>query len=272
MKAQSKTVLLTGSLGGIGQATLHRLIQAGYLLAATYAEGIENVNDIQKLADKFPGKVSIHALDLRYPESIMKCFLDAQQYWGSIDILVNNAAVGSATVSHYASNLHQQDALLLDINANGALIFSQLFIEHLKSIWAATGKATSAKLINIASVGGGLAAFPHFRLADGMSKAALAFMTRQLAAEHVHTPLDVFALCPGATNTGMFQASTLATLSMEERDKLIANLPKQRLIEPDEIAELIAFLAGPYSTPMHGAIIDASMGLASRPGLLTEHH
>lgn len=102
-----------------------------------------------------------------------------------------------------------------------------------------------AKLVSISSVGGGMAAFPHFRLADGMSKAAVAFMTRQIAAEHVFTPLDVFAICPGATNTGMFQASTLNAMTDAERAAFIDRLPKQRLIEPPEIAELIAFCSPP---------------------------
>jgi NAD(P)-dependent dehydrogenase (short-subunit alcohol dehydrogenase family) len=126
------------------------------------------------------------------------------------------------------------------------------------------------KIINISSVGGGVTAFPGFRLSDGMSKAAVAFMTRQLAAEHVHSNVDVFAVCPGATNTAMFQASTLNKLSAAERASFLKRLPKGRLIEPEEIAAIVHFLASGLSTPMHGAIIDASMGLGVRPGLMTE--
>ena len=49
-------------------------------------------------------------------------------------------------------------------------------------------------------------------------------------------------------------------------------LPKQRLIEPVEIAQIILFLASDYSTPLHGAILDASMGLGVRPGLMSEYN
>lgn len=122
----------------------------------------------------------------------------------------------------------------------------------------------------MSSVGGGVAVFPGFRLSDGMSKAAVAFMTRQLAAEHVHTPLDVFAVCPGATDTGMFRASTLNAMSPETRARFVNGLPKRRLIAPEEIADVIAFLLGPHARVLHGAVIDASMGLGSRPGLMTE--
>jgi len=59
------------------------------------------------------------------------------------------------------------------------------------------------KIINISSVGGGIACFPGFNIADGMSKASIAFMTRQLAAELIHTDVEVFAICPGVTDTDM---------------------------------------------------------------------
>lgn len=127
------------------------------------------------------------------------------------------------------------------------------------------------KLINISSVGGGITPFPGFRLSDGMSKAAVAFLTRQLAAEAVHGEVDVFALCPGATNTAMFQASALSKLSPDELTAFLARLPKARLIEPSEIAALVHFLGGPASRVLHGAGLDASMGLGSRPGLMSEH-
>jgi NAD(P)-dependent dehydrogenase (short-subunit alcohol dehydrogenase family) len=132
------------------------------------------------------------------------------------------------------------------------------------------GKGLARKIINIASVGGGMAAFPGFSLADGMSKAAVAHLTRQLAAEAMAPGLDVFAVCPGATDTEMFRQSTLNRLSEDERQAFLATLPKGRLIAPSEIAELVAFLAGPQSTVLHGAVIDASMGLGVRPGRISE--
>ena len=80
------------------------------------------------------------------------------------------------------------------------------------------------------------------RLADGMSKAAVAFLARQLAAENVHTGVDVFCLCPGATDTPMFQASSLNHLSPEARAAFESSLAQKRLIDPKEIAQQIVFL------------------------------
>ncbi len=112
--------------------------------------------------------------------------------------------------------------------------------------------------------------FPGFSLSDGMSKAAVAHLTRRLAAEAMAPGEDVFALCPGATDTGMFRRSSLNPVDEAARAAFPARLPKERLIAPEEIAEVIAFLAGPHSDVLHGAVIDASMGLGVRSGRMSE--
>ena len=118
----------------------------------------------------------------------------------------------------------------------------------------------------MSSVGGGIFHFPGFVLADGMSKAAVTFMMKQMAAEHSHSKIDIFAICPGATDTDMFQSSSLNHLSESERETFLKILPKERMIEPEEIAEICGFLCQPHSTVMHGTVIDASLGLGVSPG------
>jgi len=259
-----RNIFITGGMGGIGQASVRKFTAQGDLVTFTFAEDKANRDAAEKFAESCNGKATAVAIDISDAESIRKTLLSTQSKMGSIDTLVNAAAVGSATVTTYASGKDQQDSMMFAINAYGALKISEIFIE------ITSESKNVRKLINFSSVGGGFQAFPHFRLSDGMSKAAVSFLTRQLAAENVYTNVDVFAISPGATNTGMFQASTLVGMSESERNSFIASLPKGRLIEPDEIAEIVIFLAAPASTSMHGAIIDASMGLAVRPGLLSE--
>ncbi len=261
-----KIVFLTGGLGGIGRACIDSFVAHGANVAFSYAEGQESAEVAQELVAQHPEQLSAHPLDLRYLDSIEACMKAAISKWGQIDIVINNAAVGSATVAAYADNPAEQDSVMLTINADGTLKVCQTFL----GLMADQLKTRPLKIINLSSVGGGVQAFPGFRLSDGMSKAAVALLTKQLAAELTDSLVDVFAICPGATNTGMFQASTLNPMSAAEREAFIASLPKQRLIEPHEIASIITFLASSYSTPMHGAVIDASMGLGVRPGLQTE--
>jgi NAD(P)-dependent dehydrogenase (short-subunit alcohol dehydrogenase family) len=262
-----KIAFVTGGLGGIGRACVQALLTHGARVAFTYADRRESAEDAQRIADSNPQRLSAHALDLRHVASIARSLHEAHARWGGIDILINNAGVGSATVANYANDPGAQDSAMLTINADGALKMCQAFLDLVKD----TLQTTPRKIINLSSVGGGVQVFPGFRLSDGMSKAAVAFLTRQLAAELTHSAVDVFAICPGATNTAMFQASTLNSMTADERASFIAALPKRRLIAPEEIASIIVFLASGYSTPLHGAVIDASMGLGVRPGLITEH-
>ncbi|MEV6164311.1 SDR family oxidoreductase [Streptomyces sp. NPDC052052] len=262
-----RVALVTGGLGGIGAATVRVLVEAGATVALTYAQGVETAEGAQPLLALAPDRMSAHPLDLRSGESIDRCLGEVEERWGRVDILINNAAVGSATVERFSDNVADQDATMLMINANGTLLMSRRFIETVMRQPSDNG---AAKLINLSSVGGGVSAFPNFRLSDGMSKAAVAFLTRQLAAEHTGSHLDVFAVCPGATNTGMFQSSTLDHLGADERRDFLYALPKHRLIEPEEVARVLLFLASAHSTVLHGAVIDASMGLGVRPGILTE--
>ena len=259
---EGRVALITGSSGGIGQACVRRFLDFGAIVILTYIEGLERPEVVLEKFDS-ADDISIQPLDLNDFNSIKYCIKAAVKEYEHIDILVNNAAVGSATVSGFSDNVDAQDRIMLDVNALGTLKMCQQFLS--------LPNLQNRKLINISSVGGGVATFPGFRLSDGMSKAAVTFLTRQLAAETVHSGVDVFAVCPGATNTEMFESSTLSKLTREERKKFLSSLPKNRLIEPEEIAAVIHFLACPFSSVLHGSIIDASMGLGVRPGLITEY-
>ena len=171
-------------------------------------------------------------------------------------MLVNNAAVGTATVAQYEPDPLRKDRALFEINAMGCFEIAQNGLRLMK---AQAAGGPPRKLINISSVGG-LQVFPSMRLADNMSK---------LAAELVHEPIDVFGVCPGATDTEMFRSSTLKGMNEKELRRFCSRPPKGRLIRPEEVAEVVVFLASGYSTVMHGAVLDLSMGLEVHPALLT---
>ena len=197
--------LVTGGWRGIGRATVEQLRQDGARVAFSYLPGVEPVDEISAFTATDAG-LSAHPLDLRDAGSIRACLAGVVAHWGGIDILVNNAAVGTATVAMFSDDPAVQDGLMLQINAAGTLAMCKGFV-------ALPGTQAGRKVINVSSVGGGIAAFPGFSLSDGMSKAAVAHLTRQLAAEQVRSGIDVFAICPGATNTVMFQQSTLNHLT-----------------------------------------------------------
>ncbi|HEY2764324.1 MAG TPA: SDR family oxidoreductase [Pseudonocardiaceae bacterium] len=257
---RSRRVLITGGSSGIGRATVERFARGGDQVWFTYRTG-------QQRALATVAELSAHGWDVEAFEfdqgnwSSHECLV--QQLPGQVDVLVNNAAVGSKSIEQYVPGPdRRREAAFLWINSVGPLwLIRQLLPGMLDQ-----GHGT---IVNVSSVGGGVAAFPGFEAADGMSKAALAYLTKHLAAELAHQPVGVFAICPGAVDTTMLQQSTLAGLPEQRRRDLEARLPQGRLIQPAEIAEVVWWLASDEAQVLHGAVIDASMGLGSHPGLLT---
>ena len=250
-----KTVLVTGGSSGIGTSIVKLFAEKGFRVIFTYNSRKESAQKIvDQLQDYDVQMFHFSQGNLESQEALLAALP------GRIDVLINNAAVGSATVKRLSDDKYEQDRKMFEINALGVLWLTEAIIPRMIE--------NGGKIINISSVGGGIFHFPGFVLADGMSKAALTHMTRQLAAEHAHTKIDIFAVCPGATDTDMFQSSTLNKLSDDQRKKFVAELPKKRLIDPAEIALICEFLTQEHSAVMHGAVIDASLGLGGSPGMI----
>lgn len=259
---EMKKVLVTGGTQGVGLATVKMLVEKGYEVHITYRR---SAGKAEELMEEYPGKVFGHKLDQGKVEEIENAdFLTENEWYG----VVFNAALGSGTVKDYADQGDPleagNDMALMTVNALGPLWIYKKMQDMLEK------KTTKTKLVFISSVGGGIAAFPKFTLSDGMSKSAVAFLAKQLAAENTHTPIDVFCISPGAIETPMFYSSTLKGMSPEERKAFDEAQAKKRLIQPEEIAFWICQLMRDESTVLHGGNIDATMGLGSRPGIQTE--
>lgn len=253
-----RNILITGGSSGIGRACVRRFAEGGDRVWFTYRFGKDRA---ETLVAELGGDCAAFELDQGDWESHERLL---ESLPSTVDVLVNNAAVGSATVAdHVPGAEHERVAAFLRINSVGPLWLIQRLLPGML-------EREYGKVVNIASVGGGVTVFPGFHVADGMSKAALAYLTRHLAAELVHSPVDMFAVNPGAVETNMLEASTLATLTPEQRAALEARLPRGRLLRPEEIASVVWWLTGEPATALHGAVLDASMGLGVHPGLLTQ--
>jgi len=251
------TVLVTGGSSGIGRAVVQRFAREDHEVWFTYRSGEARAN---ALIASLPGR---HVRAFAFDQGD-RANVDAllAQLPGRPDVVIFNAGLGSATVTAYAATQPEQDEALIRVNATGALWLAQAILPAMR-------ERGTGKLIFISSVLGGITQFAGFRLADGMSKAAIAFLARQLAAELAHTEIDVFTICPGATETPMLEASTLSAMTPELRREFLERLPKHRLVHADEIAELAHFLCSANARILHGAVLDASLGLGTHPGLLT---
>lgn len=294
MPSESLNVVVTGGSAGIGAAMVRVFADAGHRVLFTYLTGL-------KQAEKHVNTwrtVTKSQLDQGDVRSIAQ-FSGVVNEWAGdrgVDVLVNNAALGSATVDRYvhraatnglpnhdsgvrelrengvsgsATRMLQRaahDEALVRVNALGPLWVTEALTDALQRA-ARRGRSV---VVFIGSVGGGSAAvFPEYRASDAMSKAALMHLSKHLAAEHVQDNIDVFSVSPGATETEMFRQSTLSKVS--DVQGFVNSMPKRRLLQPGDVARSVCWLAT-ESPPgiFHGAVLDASMGLAVRPGLQTE--
>ncbi len=264
MTNSRKKVLVTGGTQGIGAATVRHLVGKGYEVHFTYRRSAKIADEI---CAKYPGQTYAHKLDQGVADEIKNATFLNEHSW---DGIVFNAALGSATVKSYGEQGDDlatgNDEAMIRVNALGPLWIYKMVEKNLLA------REKHSKLIFISSVGGGINTYPCFSLSDGMSKSAVSFLARQLAAGNTHTTIDVISICPGAVETPMSVASILSKLSPEEREAFIKTQAKKRLAQPEDLAYWIHQFLQEESTLFHGANIDASMGLGVRPGIVTEAH
>jgi NAD(P)-dependent dehydrogenase (short-subunit alcohol dehydrogenase family) len=255
----TRNVLITGGSSGIGIEMVRLFYEDGFNVWFTYRSGKEKAEALIGEIKKEAASTVLKALrwDAADRDSLEELAAALPE---RLDVLINNAGVGTATVRKLSDDPYEQDRLMMMVNSVAPLWLIRKILPGMKT--------HGGRIINISSVGGGITQFPNFTTADGMSKSALAFMSRQLSAELTQDPVDVFAVCPGAVETPMFNASTLDHLDEEQRHGVIKNLPGGRLIEPAEIAKIARFLCTPEASVLRGAVLDASLGLGSNPGQL----
>lgn len=251
-----QNVLITGGSSGIGSAMVEAFARQGYNVWFTYNRGEERAQQLISSLSQF--NVRAFQLDQGNPQSIDALLTELP---GSVHILINNAGLGTKTVETYAPTSQLQDQGLMVVNSLGPVWLTSKILPRMREQGFGT-------IIFISSVDGGITAFPGARYADGMSKAAMTHFARQLSIENADQPIDVYTVCPGATETPMFQASTLSRMTADQRRLFEQSLPRGRLIDPTEIADVALFLSSPVGRILRGQILDASMGLGSNPSAI----
>jgi NAD(P)-dependent dehydrogenase (short-subunit alcohol dehydrogenase family) len=223
----SKVAIVTGASRGIGRAISIALAKE----AATVVLAARSVEKLQQTADKIAetgGNAEIIVTELTEEESIKNLVKITNEKFNRLDILVNNAGVThSAKLENTATKDWQR---CMNINARAPFILCREALPLLK-------KSQSASIINIASVVG-VKGYP-LQSAYTSSKHALRGMTISLAEELKGSNIRVHLLCPGGVDTDMVSS-------------VRPDIPKNELIQPEEIAELVLYLV----THKGNAVID----------------
>jgi len=252
LNLKDKVVLVTGGSRGIGTAICRALAAEGMKVGVNYRKSKEEAEAIvaEINGPDCPGEAIAIPGNLGTEEHIAPMFDALEAAFGPVDILVNNAAYCPG--GPLESYTWDEWELTFRVNVTGAFAASK---EHVKRLRA---NSIKGRIVNVSS----LAAFmgsTSGHLPYDSSKGALVSMTRALARELAPEGILVTSVAPGMVMTEM-----VARLWEERKERYLARMPMGRIAEPEEIANIVVFLASDAASYLTGATIDATGGMMMR--------
>ena len=247
-RLESRIALVTGAGGGIGSAIARCFADEG----AQVAVADRNPKSVDKLAGELSGPagaVALHA-DIRDLGQVKAMFSEIGERFGRLDVLINNAGVGSRTDFR---NLSDEDwAQVLDVNLQGT-------VRCMREGFSLLRASDYASIINLGSIMNNR----HARQlsAYAASKAAIAALTRSVAVEYAAYGIRVNSISPGYVETAM----TKTVLRKQAvREALLAQTPLKRFAAPDDVAKAALFLASGESSYItgHELVVDGGASVA----------
>ncbi|TET47782.1 MAG: enoyl-[acyl-carrier-protein] reductase FabL [Dehalococcoidia bacterium] len=241
-----KVALITGGSRGIGRAITLKLAEEGADVVINFFRKKSTAESTAQEARDRGVKAHIIKANVGEPEQIGSMFDEIESQFGRLDILVNNAASG---VARSALDLDDRGwDWTMDINARAFLLCAQRAAKLMKS---------GGKMVSISSLGSRLV-LPIYT-AVGVSKAALEALTRYLAIELAPRGICVNGIAAGAVET---ETLKLYTADPNLPQSAWQTTPAGRIVKPEDIAELVAFLCSNQSNMIRGQIIVIDGGVS----------
>jgi len=240
----NKVAIITGASRGIGRAIAKKLYEEGASLALCARSPIRDFPDERSLA------VTMDVRDQKSVDSGIRRIVDR---FGKIDIVVNNAGIAGVTPVDAAATAPWVD--IIQTNLIGTYYVTRAAAPHVPN---------GGRVIMISSVLGkfGVPGYTAYCAA----KTGLIGFTRSLALELAPRKITVNALCPGWTDTemaraGMREIASSAGISVEEfKKQAMSQVPLGEMVEPEEVANLVAFLCAPTGDKVTGQAISICGG------------
>lgn len=257
MKAQSKVALVTGASRGIGKAIAERLGRDGVNVVVNYyanrpgADERARADEVVQAIEKGGARAVAAEANVANAQQLRGLFDIAEREFGGLDILVTNAAAWR--FGRIADATEEDFDLIFDTNARGTFIALQEAAKRLRD----GGR--------VVAIGAGLSLMPRPETAlYGASKAAINHLIRVLAHEIGPRGITVNSVLPGATDTdGMRDASgdLKVAANADLMVSQIAITPLRRLGQPEDIADIVAFLVSDEARWITGQLIGAGGGM-----------
>ncbi|MGW2520590.1 mycofactocin-coupled SDR family oxidoreductase [Streptomyces sp. NPDC001617] len=261
----ARVALVTGAARGIGAATVRALCAQGYAVLAldscagngpdrgpgvSYA--LATREELEKLAAEHPDQVRIEISDVRDRRALEQAAATAVETFGRLDAAVAAAAVitgGQPLWETPEADLRT----LFEIDVLGVWNTAAACVPHFLAGPAPSG----CRFVAVASAAGTRGLF-HLS-GYGAAKHAVVGLVRGLAADLVNTGVTAVAVSPGSTRTAMLQA-TAALYGLDDVDAFTDSQLQGRLIEPDEVASLIAYCCSLHGGVANGSVMSAEGG------------
>ena len=246
MSLKGKIALVTGGSRGIGRAITLRLASEGADVVINFFRKRSTAESAAEAVREMGVDAHIIKANLAEPEKIERMFTEIKDTFGRLDILVNNAASG---VARSAMDL-KSDAWdwTMNINARAALLCAQQAAALMKQ---------GGVIVNISSLGSRMVS-PMYT-AVGVSKAALEALNRYLAAELAGQGIRVNAVSAAAVET---EAMKLYTSDPNIPKPMVTSTPAGRMVQPEDIADTVAFLCSEEAVMIRGQVIVVDGGVS----------
>jgi 3-oxoacyl-[acyl-carrier protein] reductase len=249
MELEGKVALVTGASRGMGKAIALKLASLGSKVVVNYvAIEASNKVDAENLVESIirlgREAMSVEA-DVRDSETVKAMIEQVTDKWSKIDILVNNAGINRDTLLLRMTDDAWDD--VINTNLRGAYLCTKFALRSMmRQEWG--------RIINIASVSGIVGNIGQSNYAA--SKGGLIAFTKSVAREMGSRNITVNAVAPGYIITGMTDK-----LPPERKEAILAMIPLQRFGQPEDVAELVAFLASDRAGYITGQAITIDGGL-----------
>jgi len=238
---EKQTAIVTGASRGIGAAIARRLAKDGYQVVVNYAG---SAAEAEALAAGIGG-LAVQA-DVADPAAVRRLFDEAENTFGAVNVLINNAGVMPASLPALADTDDDTFDRLVAVNLKGSFNTMREAARRLRDGGRIVNFSTS--VIGLALPGYG----PY-----AATKAAIEALTNILAKELRGRAITVNAIAPGPTATDLF----LNGKSEETVERLAKAAPLERLGTPEDIAAAVAFLVGPDGGWVNGQTLRANGGI-----------
>lgn len=242
---KGKTAVVTGASRGIGRAIALRLAREGAAVAAIYSGGREAAEALCAEIREQGGKAEPYRCDVSDAGAVREAVRRIAQDFGGIDILVNNAGI---TIDRLVPQMSEEDfEQVLNVNLKGAF-------HMIRQTYMTFARKRAGRIINIASVSGltGGAGQANYSAA----KAGLIGLTKSVARELAGRNVTCNAVAPGLIDTAMTR-----DMNGDAKQRILGAVPMQRMGTPEDVADLVLFLASDLSGYITGEVIRVDGGL-----------